>query len=99
MKLSSWKRKIAKQNEPLGLSGGNQKMKLSLRPNTRIHALKGLLGNFAIAPSNGFLETTNLLSLDANLAISTRVLHFEVFGLRHRTPAKPVLLTSQTGTH
>jgi hypothetical protein len=36
----------------------------------------------------------NLLSLDARLAIPTRVLCFEVSGLRRRTPVKP---TSQTG--
>jgi hypothetical protein len=32
----------------------------------------------------------NLLSLDASLAISTRVLHFEDSGLRCRTPVRPV---------
>jgi hypothetical protein len=36
----------------------------------------------------------NLLSLDASLAISTRVLRFEVSGLRRRTPVR---LTGQTG--
>jgi hypothetical protein len=36
----------------------------------------------------------NLLSLDASLEIPTRVLHFEVSGLRHRTPVRP---TGQTG--
>jgi hypothetical protein len=41
----------------------------------------------------------NLLSLDASLAILTRVLRFENFGLRRRTPVRPVLLTGQTGTH
>jgi hypothetical protein len=41
----------------------------------------------------------NLLSLDASLAIPTRVLCFEDSGLRHRTPVRLVLLTSQTGTH
>jgi hypothetical protein len=41
----------------------------------------------------------NLLSLDASLAIPTRVLRFEDFGLRRRTPVRPVLLTGQTGTH
>jgi hypothetical protein len=41
----------------------------------------------------------NLLSLDASLAIPTRVLRFEDSGLRCRTPVKPVLLTGQTGTH
>jgi hypothetical protein len=41
----------------------------------------------------------NLLSLDANLAIPTRVLRFEDSGLSRRTPVGPVLLTGQTGTH
>jgi hypothetical protein len=42
----------------------------------------------------------NLLSLDASLAILTCVLRFEDFGLRRRTPVRPVLLTGQTGqTH
>jgi hypothetical protein len=39
----------------------------------------------------------NLLSLDASLAIPTRVLCFEDSGLRRRTPVRPVLLTGQTG--
>jgi hypothetical protein len=41
----------------------------------------------------------NLLSLDANLAIPTRVLCFEVSGLHRRSPVRPVLLTGQIGTH
>jgi hypothetical protein len=42
----------------------------------------------------------NLLSLDASLAIPTRVLRFEDSGLRRRTPVRPVLLTGPTGqTH
>jgi hypothetical protein len=41
----------------------------------------------------------NLLSLDASLAITTRVLRFEDFELRRRTPVRPMLLTCQTGTH
>jgi hypothetical protein len=41
----------------------------------------------------------NLLNLDASLAISTRVLRFEVSELRGRTPVRPVLPTGQTGTH
>jgi hypothetical protein len=41
----------------------------------------------------------NLLSIDASLAIPTRVLRFEDSGLRHRTPVRPVLLTCQMGTH
>jgi hypothetical protein len=40
-----------------------------------------------------------LLSLDASLAIPTRVLRFEDSGLCRRTPVRPVLLTGQTGTH
>jgi hypothetical protein len=54
---------------------------------------------FVIAPSDRCLATTNLLSLDASLAILMRVLRFEVSGLRRHTPVRPVLLTGQTGTH
>jgi hypothetical protein len=54
---------------------------------------------FVIAPSDGCPATANLLSLDASLAIPTRVLRFEVSGLCHRTPVRLVLLTGQTGTH
>jgi hypothetical protein len=35
-------------------------------------------------------DDRNLLSLDASLAILTRVLRFEVSGLRRRTPVKPI---------
>jgi hypothetical protein len=40
-----------------------------------------------------------LLSLDASHAIPTRVLRFEDFGLRRRTPVRPVLRTGQTDIH
>jgi hypothetical protein len=40
-----------------------------------------------------------LVSLDASHVIPTRVLRFEVSGLRRRTPVRPVHLTGQTGTH
>jgi hypothetical protein len=40
-----------------------------------------------------------LCSLDASHAIPTRVLRFEVSGLRRRTPVRPVLPTGQTSTH
>jgi hypothetical protein len=52
---------------------------------------------FVIAPSDGWPATANLLFLDASLVIPTRVLRFEVSGLRRRTPVRPVLLTGQTG--
>jgi hypothetical protein len=38
-----------------------------------------------------------LRSLDASHAIPTRVLRFEVTGLRRRTPVRPVRPTGQTG--
>jgi hypothetical protein len=38
-----------------------------------------------------------LRSLDASHAIPTRVLRFEVSGLRRRTLVRPVLPTGQTG--
>jgi hypothetical protein len=45
-------------------------------------------------------DDRTLLSLDASLAIPTRVLRFEDSGLCHRTPVRLVLLTGQTGqTH
>jgi hypothetical protein len=50
---------------------------------------------FVITASDGCPATANLLSLDASLAIPTRVLRFEVSGLRRRTPVRPVLLTGQ----
>jgi hypothetical protein len=39
----------------------------------------------------------NLLSLDASLAIPTRVLRFKDSGLHRRTPVRPVRPTGQTG--
>jgi hypothetical protein len=49
--------------------------------------------------SGRLIGPSNLLSLDASLAIPTRVLRFEDSGLHRCTPVRPVLLTSQTGTH
>jgi hypothetical protein len=40
-----------------------------------------------------------LLSIDSSHAIPMRVLRFKDSKLRHRTPVRLVLLTSQTGTH
>jgi hypothetical protein len=45
------------------------------------------------------LGDRTLRSLDASHAIPTRVLRFEVSGLRRRTPVRPVLLAGRTGTH
>jgi hypothetical protein len=81
---------------PHGLYGGNQKTKLPLSPNTRIHTPEGTLGIIVLAPSDGCPATANLLSLDASLAIPTRVLRFEVSGLHRRTPVRPIRPTGQT---
>jgi hypothetical protein len=54
---------------------------------------------FVIAASDECPATANLLSLDASLAIPTRVLRFEVSGLRRHTSVGPVLLTGRTSTH
>jgi hypothetical protein len=59
--------------------------------------LEGEFGNFVIAPSDGSPANANLLSLDAILAILTRVLRLDVSGLRRCTPVKLVLLIGQTG--
>jgi hypothetical protein len=61
--------------------------------------LEGEIGNLCHRSIGWMPDDRNLLSLNASLAIPTRVLHFEVSGLRRRTPVRPVLLTSQTGTH
>jgi hypothetical protein len=62
--------------------------------------LEGEFGDLCHRSIRRMPVTANSLSLDASLAIPTRVLRFEVFGLHRRTPVRPVLLTSQTGqTH
>jgi hypothetical protein len=61
--------------------------------------LEGEFGNLCHHSIRRMPGDRNLLSLDASLAISTRVLRFEVSGLHHRTLVRPVLLTGQTGTH
>jgi hypothetical protein len=52
--------------------------------------LEGEFEVFVIAPSDRFPATAKLHSLDARIAIPTRVLRFEVSGLRCRTPVRPV---------
>jgi hypothetical protein len=58
--------------------------------------LEGEIGNLCHRSIGRMPDNRNLLSLDASLAILTRVLRFEVSELRRRTPVKPVLLTGQT---
>jgi hypothetical protein len=60
---------------------------------------RAVLEVFRFSPSDGCPATENLISLNASLAIPTRVLRFEISGLRHGTPVRLVLLTGQTGTH
>jgi hypothetical protein len=90
------KNKIAKGNElgfkkmaailsPLGLYVGNQKTKLPLKPNIRIHAPEGHFGNLHCSTIGRMPKDRTPLSLDASLAIPTRVLHFET----HQCPATP----------
>jgi hypothetical protein len=61
--------------------------------------LEGEIGNLCHRSIGRMPGDRNLLSLDASLAIPTRVLRFEVSGLRRRTPVRPVHLTGQTGAH
>jgi hypothetical protein len=58
--------------------------------------LEGEFGNLCHRSIGWMPGDRNLLSLDARLVIPTRVLRFDVSGLRHRTPVRPVLLTGQT---
>jgi hypothetical protein len=52
--------------------------------------LEGEIGNLCHRSIGRMPGDRNLLSLDANLAIPTRVLRFENSGLRHHTPVRPV---------
>jgi hypothetical protein len=59
--------------------------------------LEGEIRNLCLRSIGRMPGDRNLLSLDASLAILTRVLRFEVSRLRRRTPVRLVLPTSQTG--
>jgi hypothetical protein len=85
---------------PLGLYGGNRKYKIPLLANYEYMPLKANSEIFVIAPSDGCPVTTNLLSVDARLAILTRVLCLKsldcvVAHLSDRC-SSPVRPTSQT---
>jgi hypothetical protein len=85
---------------PHGFYGGNRKFKIPLLNNLGYKPLKVGFGSLQIFSIGRMPDDRTLLSLDASHAIPTRVLHFEVSGLRRRTPVRPVLPTSQTGqTH
>jgi hypothetical protein len=78
---------------PLGLYGGNRKSKIPFSNNYGYKPLKGGFGRLQAFSIGRMPDDRNLLSLDASLAIPTRVLCFEDSGLHHRTPVRPVLLT------
>jgi hypothetical protein len=83
---------------PLGLYGGNRKSKIPFSKNYGYKPLKG--GGRLEAFSIGRMPSDhNLLTLDASLAIPTRVLRIKDSGLCRRTPVRPVLLTGRIGTH
>jgi hypothetical protein len=84
---------------PHGLYGGNRKTKIPLLNNLGYKPLKGGFGSLQIFSIGRMPGDRTLLSLDASLAIPTRVLRFEDSGLHRRTSVRPVLLTGQTGTH
>jgi hypothetical protein len=63
---------------------------------TRDKPLKGGFGSLQAFSIGRMPSDRNLLSLDARLAILTRVFRFEDSGLHRRTPVRPVLLTGQT---
>jgi hypothetical protein len=60
--------------------GGIQKSKLPLHKNKGYKPLKGEFGSLQIFSIGWVPSDRNLLSLDASLAISTRVLRFEASG-------------------
>jgi hypothetical protein len=55
--------------------------------------LEGEIGNLCHRSIGWMPSDRNLLSLYASLAIPTRVLYFEVSGLRRHTLVRPVLPT------
>jgi hypothetical protein len=71
---------------PLSLYGGNQKTKLPLLHNTRIHTLEGHFGNSRRSTIGRMPGDRNSVSLYASLAIPMRVLCFEV-SQRTRIPS------------
>jgi hypothetical protein len=84
---------------PLGLYGGNGMSKIPFPNNYGYKPLKGVFGSLHVFTIGRMPGNRILRSLDASHAIPTRVLRFEVSGLRRRTPVRPVFLTDQTGTH
>jgi hypothetical protein len=79
---------------PLGLYGDNQKTKLPLKPNTRIHTPEGHFGNSRCSTIRRMPGDRTSLSLDASLAIPIRVLSLEA-SRRTRIPsplAEPLVL-------
>jgi hypothetical protein len=82
---------------PHGLYRGNRKYKIPFPNNYGFKPLKGGFGNLQAFSIGRMTGDRNLLSLDANLAIPTRVLRFEGSGQRRRTPVRPVKPTGQTG--
>jgi hypothetical protein len=60
-------------------------------------SLKGEIGYLCHRSIGRMPSHRNLLSLDASLAIPTRVLRFKVSALHRCTQVRPMLLTGQTG--
>jgi hypothetical protein len=73
---------------PLSIYGDSRKTKLPLLHNTRIHALKGNFGNSHRSTIGRMPSDRTSRSLDASLAILTRVLRFEA-SRRARIPSLP----------
>jgi hypothetical protein len=73
---------------PLSIYGDNQKTKLPLLHKTRIHTPEGHFGNICRSTIGRMPGDRTSLSLDASLAIPTRVLRFES-SRRARIPSPP----------
>jgi hypothetical protein len=67
-----------------------EKSKIPFPNNYGQKPLKGGFGSLQAFSIRRMPDDRNLLSLDASLAIPTRVLRFEDSGLRRRTPVRPV---------
>jgi hypothetical protein len=73
---------------PLSIHGDSRKTKLPLLHNTRIHAPEGHFGNIHCSTIGQMPGDRTSLSLDASLAIPTRVLRFEA-SRRAQIPSPP----------
>jgi hypothetical protein len=91
-------KEMATNLSPLGLYVGNRKMKLPLRPNTRIHVLEGHFGNRRRRTIGQMPDDRTLSSLDGSHAFPTRVHYVKTSNRSHNICNGPLTLVTCTHT-